>query len=76
MTDSEIIEVRKFIKEEMLPTNADGYTTGEVMSEIIIGTLRLQDNHLLKTTELGTIILENKDEFYSLVEEEFKKLKG
>ena len=32
----------------------DGYTTGEMMPEIIIDTLRLQDNHLLKTTELRT----------------------
>lgn len=35
MTDSEVTEVQNFIIDEVLPTYADGYTTGEMISETI-----------------------------------------
>lgn len=74
MTDSEITEVQRFIVDEVLPTYADGYTTGEMISEIIIGTLQLQDKYLLEPTELGATILANQVEFRAIVEAELEEL--
>lgn len=74
MTDSEVTEVQNFIYNEVLPTYADGYTTGEMISEIIIGTLQLQDKYLLEPTELGATILANQVEFRAMVEAELEEL--
>jgi hypothetical protein len=74
ITDSEITEVKNFIIDEVLPTYADGYATGEMISEIIIGTLQLQNKYLLEPTELGVTILANQLEFRAMVEAELEEL--
>lgn len=74
MTEPEITEVQNFIIDEVLPTYADGYATGEMISETIIGTLQLQNKYLLEPTELGVIILANRLEFRAMVEKELEKL--
>lgn len=74
MTNSEITKVQNFIVDEVLPTYADGYTTGETMAETIIGTLQLQDKYLLEPTELGATILANQLEFRAMVEAELEEL--
>ena len=74
MTDSEITEVQHFIIDEVLPTYADGYTTGKMISEIIIGTLQFQDKYLLEPTELGATILANQVEFRAMVEAELEEM--
>lgn len=74
MTNSEITEVQNFIADEVLPTYADGYTTGKTMVETIIGTLELRNKHLLEPTELGATILANQLEFRAMVEVELEEL--
>lgn len=74
MTDSEITEVQNFIVDEVLPINAVGYEKGEIISKIIIGTLKLRNKHLLEPTELGATILANQLEFRAMVEAELEEL--
>ncbi|MEF7475250.1 hypothetical protein ACYJ1T_06860 [Pediococcus pentosaceus] len=74
MTNSEITEVQNFIVDEVLPTYADGYTTGKTMAKTIIGTLELQNKYLLEPTELGATILANQLEFRAMVEAELEEL--
>lgn len=74
MTDSEITEVQNFIIDEVLPINAVGYEKGEIISKIIIGTLKLRNKRLLEPTELGTTILANQLEFRAMVEKELEEL--
>lgn len=73
MTKSEVTEVQNFIVDEVLPTYADGYATGEMISEIIVGTLQLRNKYLLELTELGATILANQLKFRVMVEAELEK---
>ncbi|QGZ70015.1 hypothetical protein GQS62_03985 [Pediococcus pentosaceus] len=74
MTDSEITEVQNFIIDDVLPINAVEYEKGEIISKIIIDTLKLRNKRLLEPTELGATILANQLEFRAMVEAELEEL--
>lgn len=74
MTKSEVTELQNFIVDEVLPTYADGYEKGEIISKIIIGTLKLRNKYILKPTKLGATILANQLKFRAMVEAELEEL--